>query len=42
MFKNSRSAHRAIVPIAVVPLLLTAVTGILHSLLEGGRSRWIG
>ena len=34
VFKNSRSAHRAIVPIAVVPLLLTAVTGILYSLLE--------
>jgi hypothetical protein len=34
VFKNSRSAHRAIVPITVVPLLLTAVTGILYSLLE--------
>ena len=34
VFKNSRSAHRAIVPIAVVPLLLTAFTGILYSLLE--------
>lgn len=34
MFKNSRSAHRAIVPIAVAPLLLTAVTGILYSLLD--------
>ena len=34
VFKSSRSAHRAIVPIAVVPLFLTAVTGILYSLLE--------
>jgi hypothetical protein len=34
VFKNSRSAHRAIVPFAVVPLLLTAVTGNLYGLLE--------
>jgi uncharacterized iron-regulated membrane protein len=34
MFKNSRSAHRAIVPIAAAPLILTAITGILFSLLE--------
>ena len=34
VFKNSRSAHRTMVPIALAPLLLTAVTGILFSLLE--------
>jgi len=34
VFKNSRSAHRAIVPIAAAPLILTAITGILFSLLE--------
>jgi len=34
VFKNSRSAHRAIVPIAAAPLILTAITGIGFSLLE--------
>ena len=34
LFQNPRRAHRAVVPIAVAPLLLTAVTGILFSLLE--------
>ena len=34
VFKNSRSAHRAIVPIAAAPLILTAITGIVFSLLE--------
>ena len=33
VFKNSRSAHRAIVPIAAAPLILTAITGIVFSLL---------
>lgn len=32
--KNPRSAHRAIVPIAAAPLILTAISGILYSLLE--------
>jgi len=34
MFRSSRSAHRAIVPIAVLPLMLTAITGVLFSILE--------
>ena len=34
MFKSSRSAHRAIVPIAAAPLILTAITGVAYSLLE--------
>jgi len=34
LFQNPRRAHRALVPIAVAPLLLTAITGILFSLLE--------
>ena len=33
MFKNSRSAHRAIVPIAAAPLILTAITGSVFSVL---------
>ena len=34
MFKSSRSAHRAIVPIAALPLMLTAITGVIFSILE--------
>ena len=34
MFRSSRSAHRAIVPIAALPLMLTAITGVLFSILE--------
>ena len=34
LFRNPRRVHRALIPIAVAPLLLTAVTGILFSLLE--------
>ena len=43
VFTNSRSAHRAIVPIAVVPLILTAITGIVFSLLEarGVELEWL-
>ncbi|MCX5946663.1 MAG: hypothetical protein NTY67_00190 [Cyanobacteria bacterium] len=29
MFRSSRSAHRAIVPIAALPLMLTAITGLV-------------
>ena len=43
VFKNSRSAHRAIVPIAAAPLILTAITGIVFSLLEarGVELEWL-
>lgn len=34
MFQSSRSAHRAIVPIAALPLMLTAITGVIFSILE--------
>ena len=34
MFKSSRSAHRAIVPIAALPLMLTTITGVIFSILE--------
>jgi len=43
LFQNPRRAHRAVVPIAVAPLLLTAVTGILFSLLEARdvEAKWL-
>jgi uncharacterized iron-regulated membrane protein len=43
MFKSSRSAHRAIVPIAALPLMLTAITGVIFSILEpqGVEADWL-
>ena len=43
MFKPSRTAHRAIVPIAALPLLLTAITGVIFSILEqkGIEADWL-
>ena len=43
MFKSSRSAHRAIVPIAAAPLILTAITGVVFNLLEvrGIEADWL-
>ena len=43
MFKSSRSAHRAIVPIAALPLMLTAITGVIFSLLDqkGIEADWL-
>ena len=43
MFKSSRSAHRAIVPIAAAPLILTAISGIVFSLFEarGIELEWL-
>lgn len=34
LFSNPRRAHRALVPIAAAPLILTAISGIAYSLLE--------
>jgi len=43
MFKSSRSAHRAIVPIAALPLMLTAITGVIFSILDekGIEADWL-
>lgn len=43
MLRSPRSVHRALVPIAAVPLLLTCLSGILFSLLEqrGLKLTWL-
>jgi len=43
MFKTSRHAHRFLVPIAALPLLLTATTGVIYSLLDqrGIEADWL-
>ena len=43
MFKTSRHAHRFLVPIAALPLLLTATTGVMYDLLEqwGLEADWL-
>lgn len=42
-FQSPRSAHRSIVPIAALPLLLTTITGIAYSLLDqmGVHADWL-
>lgn len=42
-FQSSRSAHRSVVPIAALPLLVTTITGIAYSLLEhmGIEAEWL-
>jgi uncharacterized iron-regulated membrane protein len=43
MFKTSRHAHRFLVPVATLPLLLTATTGVMYDLLEqwGLEADWL-
>jgi len=43
MFKTSRHAHRFLVPIAALPLLLTATTGVIYSILDqrGIEADWL-
>lgn len=43
MLRSPRSIHRALVPIAAVPLLLTVVSGVLFSLLaqRGVELEWL-
>jgi len=42
-FQSPRSAHRSVVPIAALPLLVTTITGIAYSLLEhmGIEADWV-
>jgi len=42
-FQSPRSAHRSLVPIAVLPLLVTTITGIAYSLLDhmGIAPEWL-
>jgi uncharacterized iron-regulated membrane protein len=43
MFKNPRHLHRSLVPIAALPLILTAITGVIFSVLEqkGVEADWL-
>lgn len=43
MFKNPRSLHRSVVPIAALPLIVTACSGVIFSVLEqrGLEAEWL-
>lgn len=43
MFKSSRALHRALVPFAAVPLIITAISGVVFSVLDqrGVDADWL-
>jgi uncharacterized iron-regulated membrane protein len=43
MLKKSRSLHRALVPFAALPLILTAISGVVFSVLDkqGVEADWL-
>lgn len=43
MLKNPRHLHRSLVPIAALPLILTAISGVIFSLLDqkGIEADWL-
>lgn len=43
MLKQSRSLHGALVPFAALPLILTAITGVIFSILDkqGIQADWL-
>lgn len=43
MLKNPRKLHRSIVPFAALPLILTAITGTIFSILDsrGVQADWL-
>ena len=43
MFKTSRNIHRNLVPFAALPLIITAITGVIFSVLDqrGIEADWL-
>ena len=43
MFKTSRNIHRSLVPFAALPLIITAITGVIFSVLDqrGIEADWL-
>ena len=43
MFKTSRNIHRTLVPFAALPLIITAITGVIFSVLDerGVDADWL-
>ncbi len=43
MFRNPRALHRALVPFAALPLIATAITGVIFSILgqRGVEADWL-